>query len=89
MPSRQSRNANTGAISFAPPSDNAGAVTQFNIYTNSVAVNSGLKALQGATIRGQVVGTIEKWADGAVYDTGNSRYLYAGSDFDPAILNRA
>ena len=73
---------------MAAPSDNAGAQTQQDIYVNLVAVNSGLRALQGATIRGQVVGTIEKWADGAVYDTGNSRFLYAGSDFDPAVLNR-
>jgi hypothetical protein len=75
---------------MAAPSDNVSAVTQQNVYNNTVGiVPSGLKALQGATIRGLVVGTIELWADGGVYDTGNSRFLYGGSDFDPAMRYRA
>ena len=75
---------------MASPSDNTGAATQQNIYCNAVgAVNSGLRALQGTTIRGLVVGPLEKWADGGIWDTTNNRFLYAGSDFDPAVLNRA
>jgi hypothetical protein len=89
MASRASRNTTTGGVQFAAPTDNASSATQQDIYTNIVAVNSGLQALVGKTVRGLVVGTIEKWADGGVYDTGNNRFLYAGSDFDPAILNRA
>ena len=87
MGSRQT-STNDKKVQFAAPSDNISAATQSNIYTNSVVVNSGLVALQGRTIKGLVVGTIEKWADGAVYDTANNRYLYAGSDFDPAVLQR-
>jgi hypothetical protein len=88
MASRASRNTTTGGVQMAAPTDNVSSQTQQDIYVNTVAVNSGLQALVGKTIRGLVVGTIEKWADGGVYDTGNNRFLYAGSDFDPAILNR-
>jgi hypothetical protein len=88
MASRASRDANTGGVQYSAPSDNAGAQVQKDVYYNTTYVNSGLRALQGTTIKGLVVGALEKYADGAVYDTGNSRYLYAGSDFDPAVLNR-
>jgi hypothetical protein len=90
MPSRISVDPKSKGLQFAAPSDNVSAQTQINVYCNSVgAVNSGLQALQGSTIRGLVVGPLEKWADNSVWDTTNSRYLHAGSDFDPAILNRA
>lgn len=88
MASRQSRNAQ-GALQYAAPSDNAGAQPSADIFVNATAVPSGLQALVGKTIRGQVVGTLEKWADGGIFDTANNRYLYAGTDFDPAILFRA
>jgi hypothetical protein len=90
MGSRQNQDPKTKGTQFAAPLDNTGAMIQQNVYCNTVgAVNSGLRALQGTTIKGLVVGPIEKWADGAIFDTANNRYLYAGSDFDPAILNRA
>jgi hypothetical protein len=90
MPSRISIDPVTKGTQFAAPTDNVSATIQKNVYCNTVgAVNSGLQALQGASIRGLVVGPLEKWADNSVWDTTNSRYLHAGSDFDPCILNRA
>lgn len=42
-------------------------------------------AVVGATIRGSLVSAVEYWADGAVWDTTNSRPLFVGVDFDPAV----
>jgi hypothetical protein len=39
-------------------------------------------AIVGATIRGQVVGPLEFWGDGAEWDTTNSRYLHPGQDYE-------
>lgn len=89
MASRVTINTTTKGVQMAAPSDNASSATQQNVYCSATTVPSGLRALQGATIRGQVVGTLERWADGGIWDTTNSRFLYAGSDFDPAMLNKA
>lgn len=88
MSSRQTQNSK-GQTQYSAPSDNAGAMPQIDIFVSSTGIPSGLQALVGKTIRGQVVGALERWADGGIWDTGNNRFLYAGSDFDPAILNRA
>ena len=56
------------------------------------AVESGSdlsRALVGKTIAGLVVGNIEVYADGAIYDTANNRFLSPGSfAVDPAVFHR-
>ena len=53
--------------------------------------NSDLsRALVGKTIAGLVVGNIEVYADGAIYDTANNRFLSPGSfAVDPAVFHRS
>lgn len=52
--------------------------------------NSALaNAIVGTTINGQVVGPIEVWADGAVWDTTNSRFLRPNIDYDVTLLYRS
>jgi hypothetical protein len=57
------------------------------------AVESGSdlsRALVGKTIAGLVVGNIEVYADGAIYDTANNRFLSPGSfAVDPAVFHRS
>ena len=57
------------------------------------AIESGSdlsRALVGKTIAGLVVGNIEVYADGAIFDTANNRFLSAGSfAVDPAVFHRS
>ena len=48
------------------------------------------RALVGKPIAGLVVGNIEVYADGAIYDTANNRFLSPGSfAVDPAVFHRS
>jgi hypothetical protein len=48
------------------------------------------RAVVGKTIAGLVVGNIEVYADGAIYDTANNRFLSPGSfAVDPAVFHRS
>ena len=48
------------------------------------------QALVGKTIAGLVVGAIEVYADGAIWDTANNRFLSPGSfAVDPAVFHRS
>ena len=48
------------------------------------------QALVGKTIAGLVVGAIEVYADGAIFDTANNRFLSPGSfAVDPAVFHRS
>jgi hypothetical protein len=57
------------------------------------AVESGSdlsRALVGKTIAGLVVGAIEVYADGAIWDIANNRFLSPGSfAVDPAVFHRS
>lgn len=86
MASRLKVSSTTGLIYTHEPS-NVSAVDQSDIYTNLVALG-GLSALLGKTIRGLVVNSIERWADGGVWDATNNRHLFPGSDFDVSLLQR-
>lgn len=57
----------------------------------AVEINSPLaQALVGKTIAGLVVGNIEVYVDGAIYDTANNRFLSPGSfAVDPAVFHRS
>jgi hypothetical protein len=47
-------------------------------------------ALNGASIGGSTTGPVEIWADGAIWDTTNSRYIYPQlGPIDPANLSTA
>ncbi len=48
------------------------------------------RALVGKTIAGLVFRNIEVYADGAIYDTANNRFLSPGSfAVDPAVFHRS
>ena len=48
------------------------------------------RALVGKTIAGLVVGNIEVYGDGAIYDSANNRFLSPGSfAVDPAVFHRS
>jgi hypothetical protein len=48
------------------------------------------RALVGKTIAGLVVGNIEVYADAAIFDTANNRFLSPGSfAVDPAVFHRS
>ena len=48
------------------------------------------RALVGKTIAGLVVGNIEVYADGAIFDTANNGFLSPGSfAVDPAVFHRS
>jgi hypothetical protein len=48
------------------------------------------RALVGKTIAGLVVRNIEVYADGAIFDTANNRFLSPGSfAVDPAVFHRS
>jgi hypothetical protein len=53
-------------------------------------LNSALSnAILGTTIRGNVVNTIECWADGVVWDVTNTRALIPNLDYDPSLRMRS
>lgn len=91
MASRQTANA-ASSSGFQYASGTAGAA-QIDILLTTVPIAStspsALSALVGTTINGQVVGPLEVWNDGAVWDTTNSRFLRPGSDYDVTLLYRS
>jgi hypothetical protein len=88
MGSRQG-NDSKGSF-FNADTNNASAMAQRDVnYSGGPTANPALRTLVGLTIRGLVVGPLEHWADGTVWDTGNNRALVPGSDFDTALLNRS
>jgi hypothetical protein len=88
MSSRQGSDSK-GVLYVAPP-ENAAAMTQRDIfYSGGRTSNPSLTALTGQTIRGLVVGPLEHWADGTIWDINNNRALSPATDFDPAILHRS
>ena len=89
MASRQTAGS-TSAFQYA--GGQAGGTQGDILLSSNPSVSGGgsaLSALVGTTIGGQVVGTLEVWADGAVWDTTNSRFLRPGSDFDISLLHRS
>jgi hypothetical protein len=92
MASRQTAGSSS-ANQYAPGQASSQQQGDINLSNNpsvQVAATSALaSALVGSTINGQVVGPIEVWADGAVWDTTNSRYLRPGSDYDISLLHRS
>ena len=88
MGSRQG-NDNKGQF-FAADPNNVSAMAQRDVnYSGGRTSNPALLTLVGLTIRGLVVGPLEHWSDGTVWDINNSRALVPGSDFDTALLNRS
>lgn len=87
MASRQTAGT-TSAFQYA--GGQAGS-TQVDIALSSDVPVTGtaLNSLVGTTINGLVVGALELWADGAVWDTGNNRFLRPGSDYDVSLLHRS
>lgn len=90
MASRQTAGS-TSAFQYAP--GQASSQQQGDIFLSSNPAVSGggsaLSALVGTTINGQTVGALEVWADGAVWDTTNSRFLRPVIDFDVTLLHRS
>lgn len=70
----------------------AGA-SQVDLFISPVPalnLNSALSnAILGTTIRGNVVNTIECWADGVVWDVTNTRALIPNLDYDPSLRMRS
>jgi hypothetical protein len=69
----------------------SGPITNGASILAAVESNSALsQALVGKTIAGLVVAAIEVYADGAIYDTANNRFLSPGSfAVDPAVFHRS
>lgn len=91
MASRQTTNT-ASSSGFQYAGGQAGSA-QLDILLTTTPVAStspsALSALVGTTINGSVVGALEVWSDGAVWDTTNSRFLRPGSDFDISLLHRS
>jgi hypothetical protein len=89
MSSRQSNDTTSGSGVKYSATENTSSMPTKNVsYSGGVVQSTALRGLVGTTIRGQVVGPLEHWADGTIWDTTNNRSLSSGSDFDPAILHR-
>jgi hypothetical protein len=90
MASRQTAGT-TSAFQYAPGQASSQQQGDEFLSANPAVSGSGsaLFALVGTTINGQVVGPLEVWADCAVWDTTNSRFLRPGSDFDVTLLHRS
>lgn len=58
-------------------------------FQNPVGSNALANAIIGTTIAGSVVNAIEVWADGAVYDTTNNRFLIPYVHYDPTLRLRS
>jgi len=90
MASRQTAGT-TSANQYAGGQASSQQQGDINLSSNpAIQLSSAIvTALVGTTIGGQTVGPLEIWADGAVWDTTNSRYLRPGSDFDITLLHRS
>ena len=92
MASRQTTNtASSSGYQYA--AGTAGSAQIDILLSPNPAVSSALSALGtaliGTTINGSVVGPLEVWSDGVVWDTSNSRILRPGSDYDITLLYRS
>lgn len=56
---------------------------------NPLGSNALAAALLGTTIAGLTVNGIEVWADGAVWDTTNNRFLIPYVHYDPTLRLRS
>lgn len=94
MASRQTTNTNSTS-GFQYASGTAGAsqidiqLTRVFACENSAVSGTIANALVGTTIGGQVVGPIEVWVDGGVWDTTNNKFLRPGIDYDVSLLHRS
>lgn len=89
MSSRESNDNSSGSSVKYSVTENAGSLHQRNVkYSGGAVQSSALRGLVGTTIRGAVVGPLEHWADGTVWDTNNNRSLAPGADFDSTLLHR-
>lgn len=89
MSSRQSNDTTSGSGFKYATTENVGSLTQKNVqYSGGSTQSSALRGLVGTTIRGAVVGPLEHWADGTVWDINNNRSLAPGADFDSTLLHR-
>lgn len=80
--------------SYAGGQAASGVSIDIGLSRNSAAENSAVpgtlaNAIVGTTIGGNVVGPIEVWSDGAVWDTSNSRFLRPVIDYDVTLLHRS
>lgn len=86
---KNSDTTSLSGVNYSANTDRADTMVQKNVFVSGGVTSSpGLAGLVGRTIRGQVVGSVERWADGTIWDTSNNRPLTPGIDFDATLLQR-